>query len=97
MRIEVTPDERFVYVGKTVLKVLELVNGQYKLLDNADHIRPFIDLKLLKTGEVITFDEATSDLVKYDPGLAEIKRLNGMRRIDLGNLQIFFKNSFSRG
>lgn len=66
MRIEVSQDERFIYVGRNVLKVLELDNGQYKLLDNADHIRPFIDLKLLESGEVITFDEATSDLVKYD-------------------------------
>jgi hypothetical protein len=88
MRIEVTPDEKFVYVGKNVLKVLEKLNGQYKLLDNADHIRPFIDLKLLNTGEVITFDEATSDLVKYDADLNEVKRLNGMRRIDLGKNKI---------
>ena len=84
MRIEVTPDERFIYVGRNVLKVLELENGQYKLLDNADHIRPFIDVKLLGSGEVITFDEATSDLVKYDPSLNEVKRLNGARKIDLG-------------
>lgn len=86
MRIEVTPDERFIYVGKNVLKVLELDNGVYKLLDNADHVRPFIDLKLLGTGEVLTFDEGTSDLVKYDPSLNEVKRLNGMRKIDLGKL-----------
>lgn len=85
MRIEVTPDERFIYVGKNVLKVLELENGQYKLLDNADHIRPFIDFKLLRnSGELITFDENTSDLIKYDRDLNELKRLNGMRKIDLG-------------
>lgn len=85
MRIDVTPDERFIYVGKNVLKVLEMQNGQYKLLDNADHIRPFIDFNLLKSGEVITFDEATSDLIKYDPSLNEVKRLQGMRKIELGN------------
>ena len=84
MRIEVTPDERFIYVGKNVMKVLELENGQYKLLDNADHVRPFIDFKLLKNGDLITYDENTSDLIKYDPGLNEVKRLNGMRKIDLG-------------
>lgn len=98
MRIEVTPDERFIYVGRNVLKVLELENGQYKLLDNADHIRPFIDLKLLGTGEVLTFDEATSDLVKYDPSLNEIKRLNGQRQIFLGNFSILFQHpNFNRG
>lgn len=85
MRIQVTPDEKFVYVGKNELKVLELENGQYKLLDNADHINPFIDLKLLKdTGEVITFEENTSDLIKFDPGLNETKRLQGQKKIDLG-------------
>lgn len=85
MRIQVTPDERYIYVGKNKLKVLELENGQYKLLDNADHINPFIDLKLLRdTGEVITFDENSSDLIKYDPGLNETKRLKGQKRIGLG-------------
>lgn len=94
MRIDVTPDERFIYVGKNVLKVLEMQNGQYKLLDNADHIRPFIDFNLLKSGEVITFDEATSDLIKYDPSLNEVKRLQGMRKIELGNYFILIDRSF---
>lgn len=85
MRIQVTPDERFIYVGKNELKVLELENGQYKLLDNADHIRKFIDMKVLRsTGEVITFDEDTSDLIKYDAGLNEVKRLQGSKKIDIG-------------
>lgn len=67
MRIDVTPDERLIYVGKNVLNVLEYVDGTYKLMDNAAHVRPFIDLNLLRgSGDVITFDEATSDLVKYD-------------------------------
>lgn len=67
MRIDVTPDERLIYVGKNVLNVLEYVDGTYKLMDNASHVRPFIDLNLLRaSGDVITFDEATSDLVKYD-------------------------------
>jgi hypothetical protein len=95
MRIDVTPDERFIYVGKNVLKVLEYQDGTYKLMDNADHVRPFIDLNLLRnSGEVITFDEATSDLVKYDSGLNEIKRLNGRRRIDLGKFFHKKKSSF---
>jgi hypothetical protein len=75
--------------------VLEYQDGTYKLMDNADHVRPFIDLNLLKSnGSVITFDEATSDLVKYDAGLNEIKRLNGRRRIDLGkNLILNYKKN----
>lgn len=97
MRIEVTPDERFIYVGKNVMKVLELDNGQYKLLDNADHIRPFIDFKLLKNGDLITYDENTSDLIKYDPGLNEIKRLNGMRKIELGRCHCCSKFNQIRG
>jgi len=84
MRVDVTPDEKFIYVGKNELKVLEREGGAYKLLDNATHIKPFIDLKLLNSGEVITFDENTSDLIKYDPSLNEINRLQGAKKIDLG-------------
>jgi hypothetical protein len=84
MRVDVTPDEKFVYVGRNELKVLERDGASYKLLDNATHIKPFIDLKLLDSGEVITFDENTSDLIKYDPSLNEINRLQGAKKIDLG-------------
>lgn len=88
MRIQVTPDEKLVYVGRNELKVLERDGNQYRLLDNATHIRPFIDLKLMRdTGEVITFDENTSDLIKYDPSLTEMNRLDGAKKIDLGKKQ----------
>jgi hypothetical protein len=87
MRIEITPDEKYIYVGKNVLKVLEFDPNlqQYRLLDSADHIRPFIDFKLLKnSGDLIVFDENTSDLIKYDPSLNQVRRLTGMRKIDVG-------------
>lgn len=94
MRIQVTPDEKLLYVGRNELKVLERDGGQYRLLDNATHIKPFIDLKLMRdTGEVITFDENTSDLIKYDPSLTEMNRLDGAKKIDLGKQRKYLKKS----
>jgi hypothetical protein len=37
-RIQVTPDERYIYTGRDELKVLENNNGRFKLLDNATHV-----------------------------------------------------------
>ena len=41
------------------------------------HIEPFIDMKVMKNGNVITFDEATSDLIKFDENLKQVRRLQG--------------------
>jgi hypothetical protein len=49
-------------------------------------VKSFIDIKLLPTGELIVFDENTSDLVKYDPEIVEMKRLAGKKKITLGRL-----------
>jgi len=89
-RIQVTPDESLIYVGNNVLKVLgQEPNGSVTLLDEGAHIKRFIDLKVLKaTGEVILFDEQTSDLIKYDPRLNESKRLKGRRAISLEGAEI---------
>lgn len=79
-----SPNQRFIYCGKEELKVLELRNGQYTLLNKGKAVKSFIDIKLLPTGELIVFDENSSDLVKYDPEIAETKRLAGKKRITLG-------------
>ena len=41
-------------------------------------------MKLLPNGELVVFEENTSDLVKYSPELLENKRLAGHRKIKLG-------------
>jgi hypothetical protein len=49
------------------------------------HIEPFVDLKVMKNGNVIVFDETTSDLVKYDENLKLVRRLQGQSTINLSN------------
>lgn len=81
-----SPNQRFIYCGKEELKVLELRNNQYTLLNKGKAVKSFIDIKLLPTGELIVFDENTSDLVKYDPEIVEMKRLAGKKKITLGRI-----------
>ncbi len=64
--------------------MLELRNGQYTLLNKGKAVKSFFDIKLLPSGELIVFDENSSDLVKYDPEVVEMKRLTGKKRITLG-------------
>lgn len=80
-RVQVSPDEKYIYAGKNELKVLENRGGRFKFLDMATHVQPFIDLKLLPSGDVIIFDKATSDLIKYDHNLNQIQRLPGKKPI----------------
>jgi len=83
-RIQVTQDQRYIFTGKGDLKVLELRGDRYTLLNIGDHIERFIDIKLLKSGELLVFQEKNSDLVKYDQNLNEINRLKGKRKINIG-------------
>ena len=83
-RVQVSPDQQYIYTGRRQMKALERQGDSYRLLNVGSNVQPFIDAKLLDTGEVITFDEATSDLVMYDPSLKEINRLKGQRAINLG-------------
>lgn len=79
-----------------MLKVLELKNGQYTLLNKGQAVKSFIDIKLLPTGELIVFDENTSDLIKYDVELNENKRLAGKKKIVLEGAEIMttlYRNS----
>ena len=69
------------------MKVLEQKGDKYTILNKGSNVKSFIDIKLLPTGELISFDEETSDLIKYDPELKESKRLNGKRKITLGKLE----------
>ena len=90
-RIQVTKDEGLIYVGKHDLKVLEMRNQRYSVVQNLGHgVNSFIDIKLLKnTGELIVFEENTSDLVRYSPSLqAQQNRLEGRRPLDLEGAEI---------
>lgn len=89
-RIQVTRDEGLIYLGKFRLEVLENQNGNYNLLQNRGaNINQFIDIKLVKsTGQLIVFEEASSDLVRYTPTLAEHQRLDGRRALDLEGAEI---------
>jgi len=68
-------DGRFVYCGKKEFKVLEKLGEQYGMMKVGKHIEPFVDIKVLKNGNVIVFDEQTSDLIKFDENLKQIRRL----------------------
>ena len=61
-------------------------SGQYTILNKGRDVKSFIDMKLLQNGELVVFDEQTSDLVKYSPELVENKRLMGKKKINLGKL-----------
>jgi len=60
--------------------------GQYTILNKGREVKSFIDMKLLPNGELVVFDQETSDLVKYSPELTENKRLMGKKKINLGKL-----------
>lgn len=79
-----SPNQRYIYCGKQELKVLEMRNGQYTMLGKGKGVKSFIDIKLLPSGELIVFDEASSDLIKYDLDIKELKRLSGKKQIVLG-------------
>ena len=81
-----SPNQRFIYCGKDQLKVLESKNGQYTLLNKGKEVKSFIDIKLLPTGELVVFDKESSDLIKYDSEIKELKRLNGKKKIVLGRI-----------
>lgn len=66
------------------------------MLNKGQAVRSFLDIKLLPTGELIAFDEQTSDLIKYDVDLNESKRLPGKRKIVLEGSEIMttlYRNS----
>lgn len=87
-RVQVSPDQSFIYCGQNELKVLQLKAGQYTLLNKGKNVKSFIDIKLLPTGELVVFDEATSDLIKYDRELQETKRLSGKKPVVLEGSEI---------
>jgi hypothetical protein len=82
-RVQVSYDGRFVYCGKKQLKVLEKMGNQYGMMKVGNHVDSFVDLKVMKNGNVIVFDESTSDLIKYDENLKQVRRLQGQNTINL--------------
>jgi hypothetical protein len=92
-RVQVSYDGRFVYCGKKQLKVLEKMGNQYGMMKVGKHIDSFVDLKVMKNGNVIVFYQETSDLIKYDENLKQVRRLQGQNTINLSkNFPI--KNEF---
>lgn len=47
------------------------------------NVEPFIDLKLLRNGNILVFAQETSDLVKYNENLKQVRRLQGQKKINL--------------
>lgn len=78
-------DGRFIYCGKKELRILESVGEKYGLLKVKNNVERFIDLKLMKNGQILTFSEQNSDLIKYDDRLKQVRRLQGQRKINLSN------------
>lgn len=71
------------------MKVLELRKGRYTLLDLGHHIKNFVDIKLLRSGELVVFGGKNSDLTKYDRNLKCIKKLPGKKKINIGSFSFF--------
>lgn len=59
------------------------MGDQYGMMKVGKHIESFVDLKVMNNGNVIVFDEKTSDLIKYDENLKQIRRLQGQSTINL--------------
>lgn len=70
------------FTGKNTLKILENIDGKYGLLKMGGNIEPFTDLKLLRNGNILIYAQETSDLVKYDENLQQVRRLQGQKKIN---------------
>lgn len=81
-------DQTLIYTGKNKLRVLNLIDGRYNLLKVGENIENFVDIKLLKNGEIIVLQERNSDLVKYDRNLKVIKRLKGKNKISMSKYTV---------
>lgn len=83
--MQVSRDKKFIFTGKNRLRVLQKDSNSknYLILNSGSEIEPFIDIKLLNTGELLVFEENSSDLVKYSKKLHEISRINGIKPINL--------------
>ena len=82
-RVQVSRDGKFIFTGKTTLKILENIKDKYGLLKMGGNVEPFIDLKLLRNGNILVFAQETSDLVKYNENLKQVRRLQGQKKINL--------------
>ena len=83
-RIQVSKNLRMIYTGGEQMAALTLEGERYRIVDIGSEVEPFIDAKLLETGDLVTFEKRSSDLVLFDTNLNEINRLRGKRPIDLG-------------
>jgi hypothetical protein len=82
-KVQVEEREQHIYTGRRNLRLLECKNNQFILQTKPNEVKAFSDLYLLKrTGELIVLETGTSDLVKYDPNLKELRRLQGVRPVD---------------
>lgn len=81
--MQVSRDGKFIFTGKNTLKILENIKDKYGLLKMGGNVEPFIDLKLLRNGNILVFAQETSDLVKYDENLKQVRRLQGQKKINL--------------
>jgi len=83
------------------MTILESVGEKFGRLKIKNNVERFIDLKLLKNGQIIIFSESSSDLIKYDDRLKQVRRLQGQRKINLSKKKKIrrkkkFQEKFSR-
>lgn len=90
LRVQVSQDKKYIYTGKRTLRVLQMDenNGNYLLLKAGSKVAPFLDIKLLRNGELLVYEENSSDLVKYSKRLREVSRNNGIKPINTQGVQM---------
>lgn len=67
------------------------MDGKYGLLKRGRNIPPFIDICLMRNGDLIVYEEKSADLLKFDKDFRQIGRLPGNKTSNLGRfLSIIF-------
>ena len=85
-RVDFLMDGSQIVYGKNTLHRLISRASHFIKLKTIQNIRPFIDMKMLNTGEVLIFEEETFDLVKYDGQSKQLSRLSGKKSPCVGTL-----------
>jgi len=86
LRIQVSRDCKRIYCGGDSLRILQQDNEKYKLLGIGAQVKSFLEIRLLKQEELLVVDRQTSSLIKYNPSLTPISKIDGKHPIDTGNL-----------
>lgn len=74
---DISTNGQLICFGKECLHRLLQKEKHFLKLRPSEHIKPFLDIRILASGEVVIYEENSFDLIKCDPALKEIKRLKG--------------------